>query len=117
MRSPSARVLINRVDIYIANPGRDPDGGVQFPYPSQPTMKGVACSVQPHTTGELVDEQQRITAWSEYRIMFGSPQNLSPRDKIVWTDASGTTRTLFVEVPRDEAGRGAAFTVFATERS
>ena len=116
MRSPSARVLINRVDVYVAGPGRDSDGGVQFPYPPAPTMKGVACTVQPGATGEIVDEQQRIAKLTEYKIMFASPINLSPRDKIVWVDAGGVTRTLFVEADRDEAGRGAAFTVHATER-
>ncbi len=116
VRGPSSRVLVNRVDIYVASPGRDADGGVQFPYPSTPTMRQVACTVQPGMTVEIEGEQQRITKLTEYKIMFASPQNLSPRDKIVWVDASGATRDLFVEADRDEAGRGAAFTVHATER-
>jgi hypothetical protein len=115
MRSPSSRVLINRVDIYVATPGRDSDGGVQFPYPASLAMRGVACTVQPQVVAEIED-QGRVTKITEFKIIFGTPQNLSPKDKIVWVDNAGVTRLMFVEADRDEAGRGAAFTVHATER-
>ena len=115
MRNPSARVLINRVNIYAAIPGRDVDGGVQFPYPPMPTYVKQPCTVQPISASEIED-QGRITMIRGYKIMFGVPIALSPRDKIVWVDNVGNTRNIFVQANRDEAGRGAAFTVYAEER-
>lgn len=115
MRSPSARVLINRVNIFQSMSARDNDGGPQYPYPSKPTYLNQACTVQPIGAAE-VEDQGRITMIRSYKIMFGVPIALNPRDKIVWVDNVGNTRNIFVQANRDEAGRGAAFTVYAEER-
>ena len=116
MRNPTSRVLTNRVDIYQSTVGRDADGGVQFPYPTTPTFKQVPCTVQP-TGADEIEDQGRITKITSYKIMFGQPITLSPRDKIVWVDNLGATHLIFARADRDEAGRGAAFTVFCEERS
>jgi hypothetical protein len=118
MRSPSAKVCTNRCDIYVAaNPTTaDIAGGMVFAYPSAPTARQVPCTIQATMIREVVDEQDRITQVLEYKVMFAGFQNVSPRDKLLYQDPAGTTHTLFVEVQRDEAGRGAAFTVRATEK-
>jgi hypothetical protein len=119
MRSPSSRVLANRVDIYPAVAGQDANGAPQFTYAGSPASQ-VACTMQAGDVEEVVEEdaggQQRITRLLHYRIMFGSPTGVKPRDKIIYTDLAGIVHTLFAHVERDEAGRGAAFTVFAIER-
>ena len=116
MRSPSSRVLTNRVDIYKSTSGRDTDGGVVFSYPALPSFRAAPCTVQPHSSAETED-QGRITKIVIYKIMFGSYLGLSPRDLIVWVDPQGVTHRIFANADRDEAGRGAAWTVFAEERS
>jgi hypothetical protein len=115
MRSPSAKVLYNRVDVYSAASGRDTDGGVTEPYPSIPTFPGVFCTVQPVSASEIED-QQRITKITEYKIMFSSYLAINPRDKIVWQDPQGTIHLIYAKANRDEAGRNAAYTVFGEER-
>ena len=115
MLSPSSMVLINRCDIYPAVTGRDVDGGTAYTYPTR-TGASVPCSIQAQGVIEVVDDQQRVTQLNEYKVMFANQQDVSPRDKLVYVDAGGVTRELFVEAQRDEAGRGAAFTVRATER-
>ncbi len=113
MRSPSQRVLINRVDIYRATTGRDLDGGVKFPFSL--VAQGVPCTAQAQSFGED-NSLERITEVNEWKVIFGAEQNVSPRDKLVLTDSQGVLRTLIVEASRDEAGRGAAFTVRAVEK-
>ena len=115
MLSPSSMVLINRCDIYPAVTGRDVDGGTTYTYPTR-TGASVPCSIQAQGVLEIIDDQQRITQLGEYKIMFANQQAVKPRDKIVYVDPLGVMRELFVEAQRDEAGRGAAFTVRATER-
>lgn len=116
MRSPSPRVLINRCNIYrVTGNGRDADGGVTFPYPSTPTYPQEPCTIQGRAT-EVLDEQRRITQLTVYQIIFGRSLNVGPRDMVIYSDASGVTRTLFVESIEDMAGRGAAWRVYAQER-
>jgi hypothetical protein len=115
MRSPSAKVLKNTCNIFVAAAGRDAEGGVQFPYPPTPAFANVSCSIQPKAT-EVFDEQKRITQLTVYHIIFGQVYPLNPRDMIQYTDASGVLRTIFVESIEDQAGRGAAFRVYAQER-
>lgn len=115
MRSPSARVLINRCNIFLATEARDADGGVQYPYPASPNFANVPCSIQPKASEEF-GEQRRVTMLTVYRIIFGQAYPLNPRDMIQYKDFSGVLRTLFVESIEDQAGRGAAFRVWAQER-
>ena len=116
MRSPSARILINTVDIYAATSAPDADGGPQWTYPSVPTSAGVRCSVQYRGIALDSEDTKRLTQVAEYHIIFGSDPGLSPRDKVIQTDIS-PTRTLFVEAnPPSEAGRGAAWVVRCVER-
>lgn len=87
-----------------------------FVYPSTPTFPQVACTIQADEIIEVVDEQDRITQRLSYKIMFAHQQPVTPRDMGVYVDKLGVQRTLFAEVQRDEAGRGAAFTVRWTEK-
>ncbi len=115
MRSPSARVLINTVDIYRGVQAQDVDGGYKLTYPSV-TYAQVPATVQVGEFIEQFDEQQnRITQALTYRIMTGIPCVVHARDKIVYTDFNGVTHTLQAQANRDEAGRGGAFTIRATE--
>jgi len=115
MRSPSARCLINTVDIYRGVKGQDPDGGYRLTYPSL-TYAGVPCTVQVGEFIEQFDEQQnRMTQALTYRIMTGQPYAVNARDKIVYVDGNGVTHTIMAEANRDEAGRGGAFTIRGSE--
>ncbi len=116
MRSPSARVLINTVDIYLNVAGPDNEGGPDFTFPSTPNFSKVPCTVQPTGT-ETVDSQNRLTQIDFYNVIFGFVPNLSARDLMIWVDALGITHKLFVQNDTDMAGRGAAYMVTAVERS
>ena len=119
MRSPSARVLINTVNIFVAPPGRDNDGGAQFPYPPTPTYANISCSVQPIDFDEIIDDQNRLTQIYGYKIIFSAdppPTGLTPRDLIVWVDSLNITHNLFFAAQRDNAGRNSAYTIRAVER-
>ena len=120
MRSPSARCLINAVDIYVGTEGRDLNAGPKEIHPATPTFAGVPCTVQVGAYREEpatdADGQDRVTQLLEYRIMFGQNYAVTARDKIIYVDSSGISHTLFVQAQRDEAGRGAAFTIRADER-
>ena len=108
MRSPSGRVLANRVDAYRAIPGQDTGGGYHPSYPGISDMAQLPCSVQYTGTGEDVVTYNRITVVNMYDVIFGSDPRLNPRDRLVWTDIS-PNRTLMVQAnPLSEAGRGAA---------
>ncbi len=116
MRSPSSRVLTNRVDLYVGANARDLDGGFQHVLTEIPTSTDVACTVQYTGTSEVIDGQNRITNTNNYMVMFGGPAGLSPRDLIRWQDGA-RSRVLFVQgSPPSEAGRGGAFTVTAIEK-
>lgn len=64
----------------------------------------------------MFDEQRRITQLTVFHVIFKQSLKVSPRDMLVFTDASGTQRTVFIESIEDLAGRGAAFGVYAQER-
>lgn len=116
MRSPSARALKNRCDIFVAGPGRDAEGGVMFPYPSLPTYPSVPCSIQGKATEVMEAQSNRITQLTVFHVVFGRALKVSPRDKLQFIDANGVQRTVFIESIEDMAGREAAFGVFAQER-
>lgn len=116
MRSPTARILINSVNVFKATMGRDTDGGVSYTYPTSPSLAGWKCSVQFGGVAEVVDDQNRVAQVNQYSIISASNPGVSPRDKLVWIDNGGVTRTLFAQATTDEAGRGAAFVVHAIER-
>ncbi len=117
MRSPSARVLENRVDYFLGVNARDIDGGFGSVIPLVPTGISVPSSVQYIGTEEVIDAQNRLTNVNVYMIMFGQPTGLSPRDLIRWVDGA-KTRILYVQgSPPSEAGRQGAFTVRAIEKT
>lgn len=116
MRSPSAKVTINSVSIFHAVTGRDDVGGPTWTYPGTPDIACVACTVQP-SAREVEDEQLRVTMVVVYYVMFSLYVDVRARDQILWTDNGGKLRTLFVTSTFDEAGRGAAFTITAVERT
>lgn len=124
MRSPSSRCLINRVDVYPAINGQDADGAVQFTYAQTATYESLPCTVQVMDYEEVVEEstsmgdsgQRRITRLLHYRILFGAYVRGLSRAKVIWIDNNRVTHTLFTQASRDEAGRGAAFTIKAVER-
>lgn len=116
MRNPSARVLINRVDVYPGTLVVDAAGGSSWAYPSTPTYSQKPCTAQAVGIREVVDDQDRITQLVEWKIMFGSFVSVDVRDRLNFEQPAGVSHEAFVEVSRDEAGRGAAFTVRATER-
>ncbi len=116
MRSPSARVLENRVDTFVGVNARDIDGGFGSVIPLVPTGLAVPSSVQYIGTEEVVDGQNRLTNVNVYMIMFGAPTGLSPRDLVRWVDGA-RTRILYVQgVPPSEAGRQGAYTIRAIEK-
>lgn len=116
MRSPSARVLRNTADLYLAIEGQDASGGVTYTYPGVPTQSSVRCSVQYTDTGLDPERLERLTVVNIYHVMFATDYKLGPRDKIVWRDTQ-PNRTLFVESsPPSEAGRGGTFVVRAVEK-
>ncbi len=108
-------MLINTIDIYRGVKGQDGDGGYKLTYPAV-TYANVPCTVQVGEFVEQFDEQQnRITQALTYRIMTGQPYVVNARDQIVWVDNNNVTHTLQAQANRDEAGRGGAFTIRATE--
>ncbi len=116
MRSPSARCLDSTIDHYAGIHGQDADGGYRITYASTPTNAAEPATVQAKEIIEQFDEQQnRITQSIVYGIMTGRAIQVSARDKIVWVDKAKVTHTLQAQANRDEAGRGGAFTIRATE--
>jgi len=114
MRHPSSRTCKNVVDLYTATFAPDSNGGPGYTYPSIPTTSQVRCSVQPDAF-EIEDAQGRVTQDTGFKIFFTFKPSLKPRDKILWHDGT-TTRTLFAEAVEDQAGRGGAWVVRASER-
>lgn len=84
-------------------------------YSSAPAFRGVACTGQAVGLREVVDAQERVTQVVEWLLMFNSPQQVSVRDKLIYTDQVGS-HTIFVETMKDNAGRAGAFTVTGQER-
>ena len=115
MRSPSARVLINTADVYRAMPGQDVDGGPSYNYPPAATHRDCPCSAQPVATEEIID-QGRILRQTQWEVMFDRSVSVGNRDKLVITDPNGRKHTAFVEIKQDQAGRGAAYVVYALEK-
>lgn len=114
MLSPSSQVLENECDIYTALSSQDKDGGPQ--YQATPTALGIPCSIQPKEVDEIIDDQNRITQVQYYHVFFAEDPGVRPRDKLLYSDSRGLTRTLFCRATRDEGGRGAAFVVRAIEK-
>lgn len=65
---------------------------------------------------QIVDDQDRVTQVYEWKIMFASFLGLTPRDQIAFVDGGGVVHTVLFEAIRDNANRGAAFTIKAIER-
>src|SRR4051812_28349522 len=110
MRSPSARVLSNTVDLYRFAGTQDADAGVAADPYGAALATSVPCSVQPGDPTRYVDEALgRIVEKTPYHVFFAADPALESDDKIVWVDDAGTTHNLFVSGTANEAGRGGAF--------
>ena len=118
MRKPSSRILDRCCDIYAPIDGgtQDTIGGPTWNYPSTPTAARVPCTAQVMEYEEIEDAQERVTQITHWKIMFGSYQAVAPRAMILYTDRAGVLHTLIVNAQRDNADRGSAYTVRATER-
>ena len=114
MRNPSSRILKQSVNIYAAIKGQDRAGGPSYSYPVL-TQYAVPCTCQPTGFSEI-EENGRLTVMRQWRLMFGRDTAAGLRDKIIFTDPAGVSHTLYVQATRDEAGRGMAYSVTATER-
>ena len=116
MRNPSSRVLRNRADIYVSTTTRGADGNPQFTHNQTPTFSAVPCTAQPKSV-EVVDDQMRLTVLTSWTIIFGMPILVKPRDRLVIKDIdTGVTHAVYVQAVQNEAGRGMAYLVTATER-
>lgn len=114
MRKPSSRVIRQACMIYPATQGQDTSGGVQFTYSSS-AARMVACSAQPHEYEEVY-ENDRITQYRSWVLMFENDPFVRPRDKLAWIDSANITHIGFAQTSRDEAGRGMAYSVRVTEK-
>lgn len=118
MRSPSARCLPNRVDLFRFAPTQDEDAGVLANPYGAAFATAVPCSVQPAEPGRFVDrETSRGIQKTTYNVTFATDRGLVADDKIVWVDEAGTIHVLFVHGSADQAGRGAAFVVSCEEQT
>lgn len=115
MRPPSARILGNVADHYAGSITLDDVQAPQYGYPAIPTAAALRCSAQPGAVEEMTDPHGRITRRREWRLLFAQPTGAAPKDRFVVTMPDGSTHVIFAHVERDEAGRGAAWTVFGTE--
>jgi hypothetical protein len=117
MRSPSARCLINRVDLYRFVATKDAAGGIAGNPYGTPFATSVACSVQPAAPERTFDfDTGRLIQKNMWNVMFNQDYSLRTDDKIVWVDTAGATRNLFVYGNADQAGRGGAFVAQCEER-
>lgn len=115
MRRPGARVLHNRVDLYRATTTRS-GTGYKAAYADTPDVVLIPCSVQPVDLSAGEDGgPQRVNVTSAYRVIMDRDWGMQVRDKLTWVDSRGTTRALYVETTKDNAGRAAAFSVVAVE--
>lgn len=118
MRSPSAKCLINRVNIYRFTPSFDGAGSISGnPYPDTPTYANVAASVQPAEPERFIDAEHGVliqkTMW---RVMTRRNYSLKLDDKIVWVDDASVSHNLYVHGNADQAGRASAFVAECEER-
>lgn len=117
MRSPSNRILRNRVDIYRVVRTQDADAGTLPTYPTA-LATSVPCSTQPDLpTREFDDAANRIVEKTNWDVMFATNYSLTADDKIVFVDDASITRNLYVRGSADQAGRGGAFVVSCEERT
>lgn len=117
MRKPSARCLVNTVDLYRFTPTMDAAGGITGDPYATAFAEGVRCSVQPALpVREFDDEGQRLVQKTMYNVMFAANYSLKIDDKIVWVDSASVPHNLYVHGNADQAGRGAAFVVSCEER-
>lgn len=104
------------VDIYHGTNSRDASGSPQIPYPENPSCLQVPCSVQFDTIEEVVDEQNRVTQFNRYNVMFGTNPSVKARDLVVWTDRGGVTHRAFVRSTVEVTGEGNCWEVPVVER-
>lgn len=115
MRSPSPRVLRNRVNIFVGAWSQDAQFAPQKPFSGIPTEANVPCSVQcVESRIEVIDD--RLTTVNVYRLIFGARTPLTPRDLIQWTENS-TVHSMFADgIKPSEAGRGGTYVINAIEK-
>lgn len=117
MRSPSARCLINRVDLFRVVYTQDEDAGAVASYPTA-LATSVPCSVQPAAPERFLDERTgRLTQKTMYDVMFATNYSLRVDDKVVWVDTAGVSHNLYAHGNADQAGRGGTFVASCEERT
>ncbi len=109
-------LMPNSMDVYPAVATQDADGAYSPTYSALPAYQNIPCGAQPRQVEEIFDDQMRISRLKQYHIFVNTDLNVSPRDKLIVTDANGRTHTLYVDATRDEGGMGAFFVIRATER-
>lgn len=127
MRAPSARMFPSVVSIFnqtgwsvsvsTPQPNTDEEGGYSPSYSDSPSQSNVACSIQYLQDAEEVDNLGRITQARLYHFFFQNEPGVSPRDKLVWVDNSGVTRTAYVQASKDMGFFGVVYRVGAIERT
>ncbi len=118
MRRPGSRSLNARVTLQHAQPGSDPDGGLtQTPVTYQ---TDVPCAVGPGKPERDVEDFRRFTGLTEYELLFDDDPGLGLGDFILWPedpdDIDSKVHNLVVKGVANQAGRGVAWLVTATER-
>jgi hypothetical protein len=77
----------------------------------------VPCSVQPGETTLVYDQNtSRTSSVTPYTVYFAANPEVVQRDRLIWVDDEGTTRTLIASGPSsNQAGRSAVWAVKAEE--
>lgn len=111
-------ILVNTVALYPFTPAQDRDAAVIGDDSAYPAVSAtnVRCSVQPERPERMTD-QERISGFTVWNVLFRSNPNLSVNDRIVWLDDAGATRKLTVTLVRNLAGRGGAWEARCEERA
>lgn len=111
--TPSANALQSTVDLYRATVSQL-GGGQNVSYPSTADVPAVACAVQAKSVAQDNGEG-RINVLTWFDVYFRADYGVAIKDKLVWVDATGADRQLFVVGTIDQAGLGRAFGVRCEE--
>jgi len=111
---PSRYLFRNSVDLYIRIVVKDKDKGTVPTYLL--AASGMNCSVQPGKIVAKYEENEAITEWLSYRIMFASNPGSKEYAYALWKDDIGVVHKIIVIGVRNEAGRGVAFCIDGEER-
>ena len=115
-RSPSARALSNRCDLYRLTGTQDADAGLAPDQYGSAFATSVPCSIQPDDPVRYLDEKTgRLMEKTPYNVFFGADYALKADDKIVGSsvDPLWTGVELIVFGTANQAGKGGAYQVTA----